>query len=115
MSEPGSPPLEISVHDTQRLLAEKGATLRLIDVRDPDEFAFCRLPGAEMISLQVLPSEAGGRLPDKSAAIVLYCHHGMRSARAADYLRQLGYTNAQSMAGGIERWSVEIDPAIPRY
>ena len=115
MPELPSLPLEISVREAQRLIAAKGASLRLIDVRDPDEFAFCHLPGAELIPLQVLPSEAGAHLPDKSAGIVLYCHHGMRSARAAEYLRQLGYANARSMAGGIEKWSTEIDPAVPRY
>ena len=115
MSDLSPLPLEISVQETQRLLAQTESDLRLIDVRDPDEYALCRLPDAELISLQVLPSEAGARLPDKSAEIVLYCHHGMRSARAAEFLRQLGYTKARSMAGGIEKWSTEIDPAVPRY
>ena len=110
-------PLEISVQETQSRIAAatQGAGLRLIDVRDPEEFAFCRLPGAELISLQVLPFEADTRLPDKSAEIVLYCHHGMRSTRAAEFLRQLGYANARSMAGGVEKWSAEIDPTVPRY
>ncbi len=108
-------PLEVSVQEAQRLIAAKGVALRLIDVRDPDEFAFCRLPGAELISLPVLPAEAAARLPDRSAGILLYCHHGMRSARAADLLRQLGYANAQSMAGGVEAWSTEIDSTLPRY
>lgn len=108
-------PLEISAQETQRLIAARGANLRLIDVRDPDEYEFNRLPGAELISLQELPSTAATRLPDKGAELILYCHHGMRSAQAANYLRQLGYANARSMAGGIERWSVEIDSTVPRY
>ena len=115
MPETPAPPLEISVQEAQHQIAANLAGLRLIDVRDPDEFAFCRLPGAELIPLQVLPAEASAHLPDKSVPIVLYCHHGMRSARAANHLRQLGYTHAQSMAGGIEKWSTEIDPATPRY
>lgn len=115
MPEPSSLPLEISVQETRRLLAAETAGLCLIDVRDPDEYAFCRLPGAELISLPVLPAEAGARLPDKSADIVLYCHHGMRSARAAEYLRQMGYAKARSMVGGIEKWSTDIDPTVPRY
>ncbi len=112
---PDLPPIEISVQETQRLLAAEGADLRLIDVRDPDEFAFCRLPRAELISLPVLPGEAAGKLPDKSVQILLYCHHGMRSLRAAEMLRQMGYTNARSMAGGIDRWAQEIDPTTPTY
>ncbi len=115
MPEMPLPPLEISVQETQRLLAADGADLRLIDVRDPEEYAHCKLPGAELISLSVLPAEAAAKLPDKAADIILYCHHGMRSARAAEFLRQLGYTNARSMAGGIERWSTEIDSTVPRY
>ena len=109
------PPLEISVQETQRLLAAKGADLRLIDVRDPEEYAHCRLPQAELIPLSTLPTDAATKLPDKHAPILLYCHHGMRSARAADLLRQLGYQNAQSMSGGIDQWSHEIDSTVPRY
>jgi rhodanese-related sulfurtransferase len=108
-------PLEISGQEAQRLLAEKGASLRLIDVRDPEEYAVCRLPGAQLISLQVLPAEAATKLPDKEAEILVYCHHGMRSLRATEYLRSLGYANARSIAGGIEKWSKEIDATIPRY
>ena len=115
MSEPSDLPLEISVQETQRLLVEPRAGFRLIDVRDPEEFAFCKLPGAELISLAVLPSAAMSRLPDKAVEMILYCHHGMRSMRATEYLRELGYTNARSMAGGIEKWSTEIDPKVPRY
>ncbi len=112
---PDLPPLEISVQDTQRLLAEEGAELRLIDVRDPEEYAHCRLPLAELIPLATLPNDAVAKLPDKAAHILVYCHHGMRSLRAVDYLRQLGYTNARSVAGGIDRWSHEIDPTTPTY
>ncbi len=109
------PPLEITGQEAQRLLAEKSANLRLIDVRDPAEYAVCRLPGAQLISLQVLPAEAPVKLLDKEAEILLYCHHGMRSLRATEYLRALGYRNARSIAGGIDKWSTEIDPTIPRY
>ena len=97
------------------MLAEKGSDLRLVDVRDPQEFAVCRLPGAQLISLPVLPAEAATKLPDKDATILLYCHHGMRSLRAAEYLRSMGYARAQSIAGGIDQWSKEIDATIPRY
>ena len=112
---PDLPPLEISVQETQRLLADGNADLRLIDVRDPDEYAYCRLPGSELIPLLTLPADAAARLPDKAARILVYCHHGMRSLRAVEALRQLGYTNARSVAGGIDRWSQEIDPATPTY
>lgn len=113
MSEDSS--LEVSVVETQRLLAAEAGSVRLVDVRDPDEYEHCRLPGAELIPLPTLPSEAATKLPDKNAHILLYCHHGMRSLRAAEALRDLGYKNARSMAGGIDRWSHEIDSTVPRY
>ena len=116
MPEVPSPrPLEVSVQETQRLIAAGDTDLRLIDVRDPDEYEYCRLPGAELIPLPTVPTQAPDRLPDKAAEIIVYCHHGMRSARAAEQLRQVGYANARSMAGGIEQWSREIDSTVPRY
>lgn len=113
MTEPV--PLETSVIEAQRMLAAEAGTVRLVDVRDPEEYEFCRLRGAELIPLATLPADAVAKLPDKDAHILLYCHHGMRSLRAAEMLRQLGYKNATSMAGGIDRWSKEIDSLVPTY
>ena len=113
----GSPPPEIGAREAQELLSGEGGRgpVRLIDCRDPDEFAFNQIAGAELIPLPTLPSAAAARLGDnRDAEIVVYCHHGMRSARAAEILRALGYRNARSLAGGIDRWSLEIDPAVPR-
>ena len=107
------PSPEIGVAEARERLEAGGA--RLIDVRDPDEFAYCQLPGAELIPLATVPSEAAAKLPDKSAEIIVYCHHGMRSLHAVGQLRALGYTNARSLAGGIDRWSREADPSVPRY
>ena len=115
-SEGAPPPLEISPRAVADEFLGAASAGRLIDCRDPEEFAFNRILGAEHFPLQTLPFEAEARLgPDKTARIVVYCHHGMRSARAAEILRGRGYTNAQSLAGGIDRWSVEIDPEVPRY
>ena len=60
-------------------------------------------------------AKSPARLPDLSAEIIVYCHHGRRSLYAVEQLRALGYANAQSMAGGIDRWSAEIDSEVPRY
>ena len=108
------PSPEIGIAEARERLSAKSG-VRLIDVRDPDEFAYCRLPHAELIPLATLPSEAATRLPDKTAEMIVYCHHGMRSLHAVGQLRALGYTNARSMSGGIDRWSREIDPDVPRY
>ena len=112
---PSSVPVEVSVHDSQRLMAEKGASLRLVDVRDPDEYEYCRLSGAELIPLMTLTTDAAAKLPDKDADIIVYCHHGMRSMQATEQLRAMGYDNARSMAGGIDKWSQEIDSTVRRY
>ena len=108
-------PIEISVQEAHRKLEEGGVHIRLVDVRDPDEFAFNRLPGAQHIPLQTITQEAPAKLMNKDAAILVYCHHGMRSAQAVNALRQLGYPNAQSIAGGCDKWSTDIDPGLPRY
>jgi len=109
-------PLEISVAETRERLAVDGsARLRLIDVRDTDEFAYCLLPGAALLPLATVPTDATAKLPDKTAEIIVYCHHGLRSMQAVGQLRALGYANARSMAGGIDRWAREIDPGVARY
>lgn len=106
--------LGISVQ-AAKLLMDSGAPLRLIDVREADEFALCRLPGAELVSLSAFAEQYSQRLPNPEERILLYCHHGMRSMRAAEYLSQRGYSNVSSLNGGIEAWALEIDPSTPRY
>lgn len=119
MANPDIPslPLEISTLEAERLLSgvKDAAGLRVIDCRDPDEFALNRLPRAELLPLSALPGEAAGKLPNPDAPILVYCHHGMRSARAASMLRQMGFSRAQSLAGGIDAWSREVDSSVPRY
>jgi adenylyltransferase/sulfurtransferase len=93
---------------------KKGKDFRLVDVREPDEWAVARLPEAELIPLSQFQQLAPGRLsPDET--IVLYCHHGVRSARAQDYLKSQGYANVINLTGGIDAWSVQVDPSVPRY
>jgi adenylyltransferase/sulfurtransferase len=89
--------------------------LRLIDVREADEWAIARLPGAELIPLSQFQQRGPEELsPDED--IVLYCHHGMRSARAQAFLMKAkGFTNVQNLTGGIDAWATEIDPKMQRY
>lgn len=109
-------PYEISVQDTAALLADQ-ADVRLIDCREDDEFAICRIEGSQLIPLSVFAEKIDSALgPDAAQQrIIVHCHHGARSLRAVHFLRQKGYTNAQSMAGGIDAWSLEIDENVPRY
>ena len=104
--------LEITPADVQARL-EQGEKLVLIDVREPWEYALCRIEGAKHVPLGSLAASLE-TLPDVDE-VVCYCHHGMRSLDAAAWLRFQGIERAKSLAGGIERWSIEIDPQVPRY
>ncbi len=104
--------LEISPRAVSERIA-RGAKLLLVDVREPWEYDLCKLPGAKLIPLGTLPANLNTLLDADD--VICYCHHGMRSLDAAVWLRQQGVERAKSMAGGIERWSSEIDPNVPRY
>ena len=104
---------EINAPEAKALLA--GNAVRLVDCREADEFAICKIDGAELIPLSVFAEEAPRQLADSKATILVYCHHGMRSARAAQWLDARGYADVISLAGGIEAWSLEVDPAVARY
>jgi rhodanese-related sulfurtransferase len=92
---------------------DSGEKVVLIDVREPWEHQLCRIEGATLIPLGSLAGSLQ-TLPDVDE-LVCYCHHGMRSLDAAAWLRFQGIEKAKSLTGGIERWSVEIDPKVPRY
>ena len=87
--------------------------LVVLDVREPHEYAIARIDGARLIPLSELP----GRLSeiDGRAEIVTHCHHGARSLRALELLRGAGFANVRSLQGGIDAWSVDVDPEVPRY
>ena len=104
--------IEITPADVKARL-DKGEQLSLIDVREPWEYALCRIDGAKHLPLGVLAANLN-TLPDVDE-VICYCHHGMRSLDAATWLRFQGIERAKSLAGGIERWSVEVDPKVPRY
>jgi adenylyltransferase/sulfurtransferase len=104
--------LEISPKAVSERIA-RGDNLLLVDVREPWEYELCRIPGARLIPLGTLPAALNAMLDRDD--VICYCHRGMRSLDAAVWLRQQGVENAKSMAGGIERWSAEIDPNVPRY
>ncbi len=106
-------PLEILPEELQRRLAA-GEPARLVDVREPWEFEVCRIAGAELIPVGDIPA-ALPRLEGDEAPLIVYCHHGVRSLRVANWLRQQGVEQVQSLQGGIDRWSREIDPSVPRY
>ena len=88
---------------------------RLIDVREPDEWELCRIPDAELLPLSQWPAVAMEKLTDTAQPVIVHCHHGGRSAHAAEFLLRSGFKDVSNLAGGIDAWSLEIDPAVPRY
>jgi rhodanese-related sulfurtransferase len=92
-----------------------GETVPLLDVREFEENQFVALPGSLLIPLGELAERLDELEPWKSQTFVVYCHHGIRSARAVGFLRSQGFTGALNLAGGIDRWSAEVDPGAPRY
>ena len=112
MNEDRQPNIEITPGEVKSLLAQ-GEKFAFVDVREKWEYDAAHIQGSTLIPLREIPVN----LPRLQAAgrIVFFCHHGMRSLDAAGWLRAQGVDGAQSMSGGINRWSVEIDPGVPRY
>jgi rhodanese-related sulfurtransferase len=106
--------LEITVAELAARRAA-GESLRLLDVREPWEYEQAHLEGAEPLPLAQIPMQLEALAQTPEAEIICYCHSGRRSLTAADWLRRSGLPRARSLAGGIDAWSREIDPAIPRY
>lgn len=95
---------------------DAGETIHLIDVREPEEHRLTHIDGAELIPMRTIParlSELEGVADD--GTLIVFCHHGVRSLQVVNWLREQGVASCQSMAGGIDRWSLEVDPAVPRY
>jgi sulfur-carrier protein adenylyltransferase/sulfurtransferase len=108
----GADRFDLTVGELKRWLDE-GREPALLDVRNPYEHQICRLPGSRLIPLHELPGRFGEL--DPGATVVVYCHTGIRSAQAVAFLRQEGIAGAINLAGGIEAWSLEVDPSVPRY
>jgi rhodanese-related sulfurtransferase len=104
-------PMEITPQELREQMASNDPPL-LLDVRKPWEFDFAKIAGSSLLPLDTLSVRVSEL--DLGRQIVTICHVGMRSLMAADYLRQLGY-DAKSLAGGIDLWSEQIDPEVPRY
>ena len=92
---------------------DAGEKFRLIDVREPSEHRTCRIEGAELKPLGQIAQWMAELKPTEE--VVLHCHHGGRSERACAFLAQQGFTNVKNLVGGIDAWSVKVDPSVPRY
>jgi len=104
--------LDVTAAELKKRL-DAGERLLLVDVREPWEWDVCRIEGAKLIPMRTIPANL--QALDVEEPVICYCHHGMRSLDVAVWLRKQGVESARSLAGGIERWSMEIDPKVPRY
>jgi len=108
-------PLEIMPVDVKNRLAN-GEAIVLLDCRELIENQITRIEPSTLIPMNTIPAnlqQVEAMAEDK--LVVVYCHHGMRSLNTVQWMRQQGVENVTSLAGGIERWSVEIDPGVARY
>ena len=105
-------PIEIDVEELDARL-KSGEALQVLDVREPWELEIARLQNTIDIPMSTLPKGLCNIDQEKPVAVI--CHHGGRSLQVARWLRQQGYTKAQSVRGGLDVWSQSIDPRVPRY
>jgi rhodanese-related sulfurtransferase len=103
---------EISVTDLAKRLSQPNPPI-LIDVREPDEFEFCRIEGAQLKPLGGIMQWAQSLSPD--GEYVIMCHMGGRSAQATNFLLRQGFQHVTNLRGGIDAWAATVDPDIPRY
>jgi len=102
----------ITVQELKQKL-DLGEKLTLIDVREPWEYNIAKIEGAQLMPLGSLGTEY--KKLDPSAEIVIHCHMGMRSMDATQFLLQQGFKNVKNLTGGINAWSMQIDPSVPKY
>ena len=100
-----------SVELKQRM--DRGEKLRIVDVREPNEFQICRIPGTELIPLGDIPKRYNELDPDQE--LIVHCKMGGRSAKAADFLRSVGFKRVLNLKGGILDWIDKVDPSQPKY
>ena len=92
---------------------EGGEELLLIDVREPEEHTIAAIEGARRLPVSLF-NEGAGTLDAEHETVVM-CHHGIRSAQVCAFLARQGFEKLHNLAGGIDRWSCEVDRGVPRY
>ena len=109
-------PRQIAVTDVHALVTEP-AGLLLLDVREPWEFELAAIRVSGATTLHVPMGQIPARLAelDPSQPVLCICHHGVRSAQVVAFLERAGFASVYNLAGGIDAWSVRVDPALPRY
>ena len=108
-----SGPMATTTASQLKQTLDSGKKVTLLDVREPQEYQITHLEGAKLIPLNDLPSRMNEL--DTADDIVVYCHHGMRSAKAINLLKKVGFEKLTNLAGGIDAWAINVDKEMPRY
>jgi adenylyltransferase/sulfurtransferase len=106
-------PDEVTVQDMKKALDNPALGIKVVDVREPDEYEIAKIEGVPLLPLSELTSRFTEL--DPNTQYYLHCKSGVRSLRALDFLRQQGFKYVKSVKGGISAWSDEIDRNVPRY
>lgn len=119
IGHPFNPAMEVTPRETKALLDARaqpgGADFVLIDCRLPQELAVTKIDGAEHIPLQQIQQHADKLMEWRDRKVIVYCRSGGRSLQFANLLKQNGFTDAKSMAGGILLWNKDVNPGGPQY
>lgn len=107
-------PIEVTCAQVKARL-DAGEKFVFLDCREPNEHQTVCIPQAKLLPMSEIQSRIGELEPHRQDDIVVHCHHGGRSLRVAQWLRQQGFPKAQSMSGGIDQWAIDVDPSLPRY
>jgi len=107
-------PLEVSCEEV-KLLLDVGDEMLLLDCRETEEHEIVKLKGATLLPMSELMDRVGEIADFQTQQVAVYCHHGGRSLQVVQWLRENGFVHATSMAGGIDRWAIVIEPSMTRY
>jgi sulfur-carrier protein adenylyltransferase/sulfurtransferase len=106
-------PDEVTVGEMKRALDDPGLGIRVVDVRDPDEYEIAHIAGVPQIPLGALPQRFTELDPNQT--IYVHCKSGVRSLKAVQFLKEQGFKYVKSVKGGITAWADEIDSKVPKY
>jgi len=112
-ANPSANPDEVSLQEMKKALDTPSLGIRVIDVREPDEQQIARIAGVPLVPLSTLPQRFTDL--DPNVQYYIHCKSGVRSLKALRFLREQGFKYVKSVKGGINGWSDEIDPSVPKY